>query len=190
MSQSASALLNVCALALKAWCPDSVGHLCVSGHISPRKNSTRPGDGLNSFVRRRLSRHVSHDFLPPKKFVRGCTHLQLEQSRESPTVYVKPRSFVSTCRRALRERARSALFFKQIEHVFRLGLRFEIPTTRLHVEQKNMRARSRTKMNDDERASRARSYAQSARRLPDPSRCLAILCTSVSSCNGLSILTV
>jgi len=156
VSQSASALLNVCALALKAWCPDSVGHLCVSGHISPRKNSTRPGDGLNSFARRRLNRHVSHDFLPPKKFVRGFTHLQLEQSRESPTVYVKPRSFVSTCRRALRDRARSALFFKQIEHVFRLGLRFEIPTTRLHVEQKNMRARSRTKVND-ERARRERA---------------------------------
>jgi len=63
---------------------------------------------------------------------------------------------VSTCRRALRDRARSALFFKQIEHVFRLGLRFEIPTTRLHVEQKNMRARSRTKVND-ERARRERA---------------------------------
>ena len=51
---------------------------------------------------------------------------------------------MSTCRRVLRDRARSALFFKQSEHVFRLGLRFEIPTTRLHVEQKNMRSRSFT----------------------------------------------
>ena len=138
--------------------------ICASGHISPQKSSSSPVDALSIFARRCLSRHISHDLLFPKKFSRAFSHLQLEQSRDAPFVHVKLRSFTSTCRRALRDRARSALFFKQLEHVFRLGLRFETPTTRLHVEQKNMcasltHARThvgvKTKVNDDD-ASHAR----------------------------------
>jgi hypothetical protein len=96
------------------------------------------GDGLNIFARRRLSRHFSHDLLFPEKFSRAFSHLQLEQSRKSPFLHVNVQSFVSTFRRVLYNRARSALFFKQFEHVFRLGLRFAFSTKRLHVEQKNI----------------------------------------------------
>ena len=121
--------------------PDALIQLDLSGEMvaSRRKHSTSTWDILNVFARCRLSRHFWQDFLFLKKFSRDFSHLQLEQNRKSPFLHVSPRSFVSAFCRALRVRARSALFCKQLEHVFRLGLRFASSLKRLHVEQKNIR---------------------------------------------------
>lgn len=118
----------------------SPAFFCVTGCNSPQKQSKRSEDTSNVFVRRRRSRHVLQDFLFPEKCWDVLLHLQLEQNRMLPFVSADLLRFVLAFSRTLQDRARSALLFKQLEHVFRFGSRFVSSKRRLQVEQKNIRA--------------------------------------------------